>query len=391
MSEFDPLDPETHDDPYPTYRWLRDNAPVYYNEHRGFWALSRFEDVHAAARAWDALSNADGVEVDDADVLVGKGAGNFLISDPPRHDQLRDVVRRRFSPKAVVELEGTIRDLVRTLLAEIRDVEIVDFARDVSLRLPMQTVSALLGFPPEDRPRLEAWFRDISSRTPGSTVVPPQAWEAVREYRDYVAAAVEDRRRNRTDDVLSVMVDAMEEGRMTASEIEGASTLLFGAAVMTTSGLLTNSMHHLGRRPELWRWLQERPDAVPGAIEEFLRYDTPAQWLGRTTTREYELHGQRIPAGEKVLLLYASANRDERRFPDAEALDLRRKPERHLAFGNGIHFCLGAPLARLETRVVYEEWLAQVEDFELAGPVERHFSPAERGLSRLPLRVRYAG
>jgi cytochrome P450 len=235
---------------------------------------------------------------------------------------------------------------------------------------------------------LAAWFNDISSRMPGSAEVPPAAWRAVAAYRAYVAAAVEDRRRNPTDDVLSVMVDAMEEGRMTPAEIEGASILLFGAAVMTTSGLLTNSMHHLAREPQWWEWLQQHPDALPAAIEEFLRYDTPAQWLGRTTTQEYELHGQVIPPGEKVLLLYASANRDERKFENAETLDLRRTPERHLSFGNGIHFCLGAPLARLETRVLYEEWLAHVEDFELAGPVERHFSPAERGLSRLPLRLR---
>jgi hypothetical protein len=203
--------------------------------------------------------------------------------------------------------------------------------------------------------------------------------------REYVAAAAAERRTRPRDDLMTFLVEANAAGQLTADEIVGGSMLLFMAGITTTSGLLSNSLLHLDRFPDQRDLLRRDPSILPAAIEELLRFDAPIQALARTTTRTAALHGTVIPADARVCLLWGSANRDERRWPDPDSHDLRREPQRHVAFGDGIHHCLGAPLARLEARIVFEQLLARIPDYTVSGPVVRVRTPTDRVLEHLPV------
>jgi cytochrome P450 len=221
-------------------------------------------------------------------------------------------------------------------------------------------------------------------REPGRPEVTEQSERAAREMREYIVAAVTERTAAPRDDLFSTIAAAHADGRLTMEEVDGMCRLLLLAGVHTTSSLLANTLMLLEDRPADRRALGEEPALLPGAIEELLRFLAPVQSGARVTTAEVELHGTTIPRGERVLLLWASANRDERRYPDPDTLDLRREPLRTMAFGEGIHFCLGAPLARLEARIAFEAFFTRIPGYEIVGPVERHFTFLERGIARLP-------
>jgi cytochrome P450 len=380
--EYDPL--TLYDDPYPTYRTLRDWAPVYHNATRSVWTLSRFDDVRAAARDWNTFSSASGVDADETKL----GPGEFLSTDPPRHEVLRGIVRPIFAPRRIKLLEDTVRTRVHELLDPLIESGGGDFATDFARRLPLSIVSDLFGVPPSDRPLLEDWFMRIVERIPGEPVIQEDVWAAVGEMQAYVAEAVAERRARPRDDLLTAMASAQLAGQLSLEESEGMWQFLLVAGVHTTETLIANGLQllepHAGQR----RQLADYPVRLPAAIEELLRYDAPVQWLGRVTTRDVTLHDVVIPRGERVLLLWASANRDERAFHDPDQLILDRPVERHLAFGEGIHFCLGAPLARIEARAAFEAMFTRVPEYELAGPIRRMFTRQERGISHLPLRVR---
>jgi len=390
---FDPYSYEMHEDPYPTYARLREEAPVYRNDRVGFWALSRHADVvegfHDSAR----FSNAEGVTLDPA--ASGPDAHktmSFLGMDPPKHGRMRGLVSRGFTPRRVAELEPRIRELTRQHLAVALERGTFDFVGDLAGLLPMDVVSELLGVPQPDRAELRRLSDLLLHREEGADDLPPAAIEASLQLVVYYSDMVAQRRRRRTDDLTSALVDAEIDGdRLSDDEIIGFLFLMVVAGNETTTKLLANAWYWAWRYPDQRAKPFSDPTRVPSWIEETLRFDTSSQLLTRVTTQEVTLHGVTIPTHERVALLVGSANRDERVFADPATYDLDR-PERELqqiaSFGFGRHYCLGASLARLEARVCLEELVAAVGDYDIdnAGIVRVH-SVNVRGFATLPTKV----
>jgi cytochrome P450 len=384
--DWDPLVPL--DDPYPAYRELRDHAPCYHHPRRDVWVLTRFDDIVAAAKDWETFSSSaggTGNDVDDTYQLF-LPAGDLPAADPPLHTRLRGALRLAFSPSALkIRFEPAVRAKVRELIDGFIDAGRADFAFDFARPLPATTMFTWFGFPEVDHDELLAWFDDMLQRTPGRRELPTVALAARDRLRLYVQDIARDRRRAPGDDLMTFLVQAVDAGQLTDDELLGASLLLFVAGITTTSGLISNSLLHLARFPDQRRVIVNEPAAIPAAVEELLRYDAPLQMLVRTTTRDVEVAGPVIPTGATVVLVWASANRDERRWPDPDLLDLTRQPERHAAFGEGIHHCLGAPLARMEGRIAFEELFRRIPEYEVAGPIVRVKTPTDRALERLPV------
>ena len=395
---YSPYDYEIHEDPYPTYARLRAEAPVYRNEAAGFWALSRHADVVGAFRDNARFSSAHGVSLDPA--ASGPHAHrtmSFLAMDPPMHGRMRGLVSRGFTPRRVAELEPRIRELTRQHLDAALDRGSFDLIADLAGKLPMDVISELIGVPAADRDEVRRLSDLLVHREEGVDDVPPAGVEAALTLVTYYADMLAQRRARRTGDLTSALLDAEVDGdRLTDDEIMGFLFLMVVAGNETTTKLLGNA----------WYWAWRNPDqraepfaadraagaaAVPLWIEETLRYDTSSQMLARTTTAPVELHGRTIPAGERVVLLVGSANRDERVFADPDRFDLHRSAsemQQLASFGFGRHFCLGASLARLEARVCLEELVARVADYDVdERGIRRVHSVNVRGFASLPTTV----
>jgi cytochrome P450 len=376
------------DDPYPVYRELRDLTPVHHHPGRDLWTLSRWDDVTAAAKDWETFSSSAGGmgnDVDDTYQLFFP-AGDLPAADPPLHSRLRGALRVAFSPSALkVRFEPAVREQVRAAVDRFSDAGGGDFAWDLARPLPATTMFAWFGFPEEDHEQLLAWFGDLVERVPGDRRLPAVAIAARDRLQAYIGEIAEERRREPSDDLMTHLVRAETAGELTSDELLGSSILMFVAGITTTSGLLSNSLLHLATRDDVRDTMRTNPASIPTAVEELLRYDAPIQGLARTTTRDVELHGTTIPEGARVVLLWGSADRDERHWPDPDTIDITRPQIRHVAFGDGIHHCLGAPLARLEGRIVFEELLPRIPSWSISGPIVRLRTPTDRGLERLPV------
>jgi cytochrome P450 len=390
---FDPYAYAFHEDPYPTYARLRDEAPVYHNPEMGFWALSRHGDVMEGFRDSERFSSSHGVSLDAA--ASGPDAHrtmSFLALDPPRHGRMRGLVSRGFTPRRVVELEPSIRALAVRYLDEAVERGSFDFIGDFAGRLPMDVISELIGVPEADRAEVRRLSDLLVHREEGVTDVPPAGIEAAFSLVAYYADMLAERRRARTDDLTSALLDAEIDGdRLSDDEIMGFLFLMVVAGNETTTKLLGNAWYWAWRNPDQAAIPVADPGRITDWVEETLRYDTSSQILARITTRPVELHGTTIPAGERVVLLPGSANRDERVFehPDVYDLDRNRGDDRQIAsFGFGRHFCMGASLARLEARVALEELMARVRawDIDESGIVRVH-SVNVRGFAALPTTV----
>jgi cytochrome P450 len=379
------FDPLVQEEPYAAYRELRATAPVYRNEARGFWALSRFEDVQRAAREWTGFSSADGVNLDDTLSLTGPG--NFIAADPPDHDRLRRVVRGRFTPSAVAAMESEIRHDVRRALRAVAREGGFDAAEALAWAIPVRTIARLLALPIRDEPLLRGWLRAVIHREADSDRLPLSARAAARELRGYLGAHVAARRDQPGDDLLSDIVAGRDRGELEEAELPGLCILLFVAGTETVADFIGNALVALAEHPEQRALLAARPQIAPATVEELLRFESPVQYQVRTATADAELHGVTIAAGDRVALLWGAANRDERRWDRPDELDLTRDATRNLAFGEGIHHCLGAPLARLQGRIVLEEVLKAIPHYRLDGPVERIATHNTRGVARLPVAV----
>ena len=384
--EWDPL--VQLDDPYPVYRRLRNEAPVYANAERDVWALTRWDDVQAAAKDWETFSSSAGGTGNDLDdtYQLFLPAGDLPAADPPVHTRLRGALRLAFSPSALkVRFEPAVRAKVLELLEGFTDAGQADFAQDLARPLPGTTMFTWFGFPEADHPQLLGLFGDMLQRTPGERALPPVAIAARDQLRAYIREVAAERRAAPSDDLMTHLVTAEADGALTTDEITGSSLLLFVAGITTTTGLISNSLLHLVAYPDAREAMRRDPATIPAAIEELLRYDAPIQALGRTTTRDVELHGTTIPAGAHVALVWASANRDDRHWTEPDTLDIGRPTGRHVSFGDGIHHCLGAPLARLEARILFEELLPRIPSWSIAGPIVRLPTPTDRGLEQLPV------
>jgi cytochrome P450 len=379
-----------YDDPYPLYRRLRDEAPVYRGHEGKFWVLSRYEDVQAAARDWETFSSAQGNDLDDTALLFAP-SGELTHADPPLHTRLRDAIKREFGITAVrASLEPVVRGKVRHLIGTVQEQDSFDFASQLALPLPAAMVSGWLGFPESDHDLLVGWFQAMLERVPGQVELPVGALKARDEMRAYIEQAMVERRADERDDLLTVFVRAEAARALSTDEVIGSALLLFFAGITTTSSLLSNALVNLQRFESQRQLIRRSPHTIPAAVEELLRFDAPIQWLTRVTTRDIELHDVLIPVGGRVVLLWASANRDERRWEAADELVLTREPQRHISFGEGIHHCLGAPLARMEARILLEELMPLISDYEIVGPVERLYTQSERTIVSLPISADWA-
>jgi cytochrome P450 len=388
---FSPYDYAIHEDPYPTYARLRDEAPLYHNADDDFWALSRHADVIDGFRDTARLSSAQGVTLDAS--AYGPDAhrtSSFIAMDPPRHGQLRGLVSRAFTPRRVEQLEPRIRDLARAHLDRALENESFDLVAELAGKLPMDVVSELMGVPPADRDELRRLADLVLHREPGLRDVPPAGVDAAFELVAYYADLVADRRRHPAEDLTSALVAAEIDGtRLDDDDIIAFLFLMVVAGNETTTKLLGHAWYWAWRNPDE----RAKPFAEPGRIadwvEETVRYDTSTQFLVRTATEDIPLHGGVMPAGAKVVLLIGSACRDPRAYDDPDRYDLDRTQDTQLAsFGVGRHFCLGASLARLETRVTLEELVARVADYDIDEEgAERVHSANVRGFARLPTSV----
>jgi cytochrome P450 len=386
--EYDPYAYEVHEDPYPVYARLRAEAPAYWNERLGFWALSRHADVLAGFKDWQRFSNRNGVSVDlDAFHENAESTMSFLAMDPPRHDRLRALVSKGFTPRRVTALEPHIRALSVHYLEELAGADACDFIRDFAGKLPMDVISEMLGVPKEDRATLRTWADLVVHREEGVQGLPPAAAQSALRMLHYFTEMLADRRRHPRDDLTGALIAAEIDGdRLSDREIIGFLFLMVVAGNETTTKLLGNALYWLWRHPGERDRLRADASLVPRWVEETLRYDNSSQALARVAACDVELHGEKIRAGERVVLLVGSGNRDERAFPDPDRYDLLRDTSASLSFGQGVHFCLGASLARLEGRVALEELWRRFPDYEVdASGIVRVHSVNVRGFAALPL------
>ena len=384
MSLFDPFSAEAIADPYPLYRRLRDETPLYRNEERGFWAVSRHADVMAVSRDWERFTVRFGVDIDNVGDVLGEGF--FLAQDPPVHGRMRDVVKSAFALRTVTErLEPGIRAEVEAIVADLAAREDADLAAELAWTLPARAMAVLLGYPREDADHLRDLAMDFMTRDVGSAVPPPVSDRAGLALMEYFTDAIGAAARGAGDGLLSTMATARIDGEPLGDAAVGMALLIFVGGFENVACMITNALLALARHPDQRAWLAAHPQAIPAALEETLRYDAAQQNFKRTTTCDVELHGQTIPAGEPVFLLYGSGNRDERVFDEPDRFDVHRRGGRHLGFGDGIHHCLGAPMARLEGRLVLEAVLREMPGYEIAGELRRVPNHAVRGLASLPV------
>lgn len=390
MPHLDPYAYAFHEDPYPVYAELRQKAPVYRNDALDFFALSRHADVAAALKDARRFSNTSGVSIDPASWGPrARIATSFLAMDPPEHTRMRSLVARGFTPRRVAALEPRIREIATRHLDACVGRSEIDAIEDFAGLLPMDVISEMLGVPEADRGNLRRQADLLVHREEGQTDVPPEGAEAFVRIRSYFQELLADRRRRPGDDLLSALLVAEIDGsRLAADEILSFCNLMIVAGNETTTKLIANTLYWLWRHPEQRALVRDDPAAIPGWIEETLRYDNSSQILARLLTEEVELHGVRIPEGARVILLIGSANRDEAVFDRPHEYDITRDTTEMLSFGRGTHFCMGAALARLETRVALEEWWRRFPEYviEPEGAVRVH-SVNVRGFARLPVKI----
>jgi len=359
---WDPYDTVIDADPYEIWQRLRDEQPVYRNERLDFYALSRYDDVEAAHRDPATFSSRHGtvLEMMKEDPLP---TGMMIFLDPPDHTRLRSLVSRAFTPRRVTHLEGRIRELCAGFLDRWEDDATFDFVQDFGAPLPALVIASLLGIPESD----QHWAREKIDTTfhldDEKGMINDISLAAMIELHEYLEKLLDERRKNPRDDMLTDLVNAEltdadgTDRHLTIPEAADFADLIISAGTETVARLLGWAAVLLDRHPDQRADLAAHPDVIPNAVEELLRYEAPSPVQGRWTTREVELHGVTIPVDSKVLLLTGSAGRDERKYPNGERFDVRRTFDHHVSFGYGIHFCLGASLARLEGRIALEEVL----------------------------------
>ena len=387
---YSPYAYEIHEDPYPVYARMRAEAPVYRNDELDFWALSRHEDVLAAFRNLDGFSNAQGVSLEPS--AFGPDAHkfmSFLALDPPRHTRMRSLVGKGFTPSKVAQMEDHIRTIALEHLEPALEQGTFDFIADFAGKLPMDVISELMGVPRADRSEVRRLADVVVHREDGVLDVPAAGMDAAMALVAYYQAMVDERRRSRRDDLTSALLDAEIDGdKLTDDEIIAFLFLMVVAGNETTTKLLGNAWYWGWRYPEERAKPFDDRDRVGSWIEETLRFDTSSQMLLRVTRIPMALHGVEIPEGSRVLLLVGSANRDESVFPDADRYDLDRDTSRLVSFGSGRHFCMGAPMARLEARLGLTELADRVATYEVdPGGIERVHSINVRGLAAMPTTV----
>jgi cytochrome P450 len=388
---YDPYDYEIDVDPHRVWRRMREEQPLYRNERFGFWALSRFEDVWSAYHDTTTFSSSHGVQLETLDEPVEHPSMIFM--DPPEHDRLRKLVSRAFTPRRIRDLEAFVATLADDYLDPFAGAEQFDYVEQFGALVPPMVIGELLGVPASDREQMRHWFDHLLHRDEDSTGPSERAMAAGLATFEYVTAMLAERRRVPRDDLISALLEAElddDGAARTLDDFEVVSfvVLLAGAGVETVARLLSWAAVVLARNPDQRTLLARDPALIANGIEELLRYEAPSPVNGRWVTRPFEAYGTTVPAGSKILLLNGSANRDPREFDDPERFDVRRVMKRHITFGYGAHYCLGAALARLEGRVALERTLAHFPTWEIDETelVPVHTSTV-RGFASVPIHL----
>lgn len=381
----------TRRDPYPLYDQLRQASPVLHVPGPNLWVVFGHDAVRRVLSDHDAFS---------ANVAASRGIDFqwLLFMDPPRHTQLRALISRAFTPRSIAALEPRVRTLARELIARVLERDEPDLVAELATPLPMMVIAEMLGLPLADWRTLAGWSDAIVGL--GNTIAGGDAAQASAAFRradaemaDYIGRAVASRRARPTDDLIARLTAAEVDGqRLDDHEITRFCQLLLAAGTETTTNLIDNAMICFAEHPDALRQIRAEPALLPTAIEEVLRYRTPVQAMFRATAHDVELDGTRIPAGELVLAMIGAANRDPRKLAYPSRFVITREPNPHIAFGHGIHFCLGAALSRLEANVALGELLPRIDRVELISPDwPPRSSFAVLGPSALPVRFRRAG
>jgi cytochrome P450 len=390
--ELNPFAYDFHENPYPIYAWLRTHAPLYRNDGLGFYAFSRYADIYEAILDPQTYSSAKGTVLEISPEMIDQFP-IILFMDPPRHTRLRKLVSHAFTPRRVAALEPTIRALAVQYLDRFADTGACDFIRDFAARLPIEIISTLIGVPPSDRTMVRELTDAALHREPDRPEFPASSIAANMQLVQYFAAVVADHRRHPRDDMTSLLIDAEVDSdgggteRLDDFEIVAFCGLLSGAGNETVTKLLGNAVVLLARHPAVRAQLVREPARIPDAVEEILRYWPPAQYTMRTLTRDVTVHGQTMPREARVLLLIGSACRDERTYAAPDVFDIDRKVSTQIAFGYGLHHCLGASLARLESRVSLEELHRRIPEYDIdESRLERVHMSNVHGFASVPMR-----
>jgi cytochrome P450 len=392
--------------PFEWFDELRREHPVSWHEepapNHGFWAVMRYDDLTAIHMDWQTYSSETGAvgleELDDEQLRVRK---TILETDPPRHTQLRSICSKKFSGRGVAAYTDFIRDVARNVLDRALPKGEFDFVAEISRELPIRFLCTIFTVPQEDAPQLIRWGdRMLANQDPelADLVVDKEDTEKYRtlqfrspaalEVFEYAARQRDDRLQEPTDDVITALTVAQREGTLDERELLNYFAILMIAGNETTRHTISSGMLALMQHPEQLQLLKDDPSLIPAATEELLRWATPVLHFRRTATRDVELRGQKIRAGDKIVTWYISANRDESVFSDPYRFDVTRSPNDHVTFGpGGPHFCLGAHLARLETKILFQELLPRLASIELTGPLERIRSNFVNGIKRMPVKV----
>ncbi|SCG77008.1 cytochrome P450 [Micromonospora coxensis] len=400
IGDFDPFSPEMMADPYPVYATLlRADGPVYL-DRRGIWIVSGYDDVRAAAKDHERFSSADGIAYDKSSLPILFGV------DPPDHTRLRRLINRDLTPRAVESWRPFVEQICRELLDAALAAEDVEMVNEVLVPLPVRVIAAVLGIPGDDVAQFKAWSAGVIEGFNANARLRPRsglddgdpdsadrrraakkALSAVAGISVYFQTLLDQRRRQPTGDDLISKLLAANEDQLRDEELVWLCLALLVGGNETTTHLLGNLCLALIDHPDQDTLVRARQELIPGTVEETLRFDPPVQSVFRTATTDVEIGGTVIPEGSRVQLSFAAANRDPRRWEDPERFRVERQSDGHVAFGSGIHFCVGAPLVRLETSTFLRQLLARTERIALSGPFRRIKSPTFRGFEELPLHL----
>jgi cytochrome P450 len=374
-------------DPYPAYRELRATSPVHWNDVTNFWALLKYEDIRFVSSNPALFSSTKGITIPDPAMPNPVQEGSLIFTDPPRHRQLRKLINSGFTRRQVANLEPKIREIVRGILDRVEPDSIHEFAEEIAAPLPTRIIAELLGAPPDDWEQFRAW----SDATTGTAdpEIELDTFVAIGQLYEYFQKLIAARRAEARDDMLSILVGAEIDGdRLSHEDLLNFAFLLLVAGNETTRNLIALGTLALIAHPDQRRLLVDDPTLIPRAVEEMLRWNSPVVHMARTATTDVEIRGQLIAEGETVVMLYGSANRDEDVFGcDSEEFKVTRHPNPHIAFGCGEHSCLGAQLARLEARVLFDELLRRFPRLDLVGEVDRMRATMIPGVKRMPVRL----
>lgn len=378
-------------DPWERYRWMRDEAPVYWDASAdgGLWGVTRYDDIMALAKDPETFCSGKSSRPERDSWIP-----SMINLDEPLHKRRRNIVNRGFTPRRVKDQEAKLRALTTQLIDDVIERGECDFVRDIARWIPMVAIGDMLGVEPEDREKLLEWSDWLLGGAELADIMDDDERRAKQqaagaEYFAYQAAVVADRKANPRDDLVSLLVTGEVDGdRLNDEEILQESLLILIGGDETTRHVMTGGLEQLILHPDQMRKLQEDPSKIQTAVEEMLRWVSPIVNMNRTVTRDTELHGEKLSEGDRVLLLYPAGNRDDRAFDDPESFDVERWPNRHVAFGGyGVHHCLGASLARLELKVLFEELLARVPDIRFASeePLKRRPNNFITGIEEFPV------